>query len=265
MQVVVEEVLFVGVMLNFFILKLSARIVRQKTRIALLSALVGASVSLYQPLFVMHFLVKAILSILTGLLMLSISFKFISWKKFATLSAVFLLATFIFGGATQALKSLVGQFPLFLIALTGGAVYCISVVIHKIIFKRERISQFSYKVCIKDEGKSFSEEGYLDSGNVLYDAVTNKPIILVNFEIFKKLYQQISLAKFVTKKFNLGSIKNGHYIKINAIGRGGNMLVFTVDEVWVEEHCYKNATLGLSLSGFEKSFGRPILVHSEMV
>lgn len=266
MQIVVEEALVVGVTLNFFILKLSAKILGRKGRLFLLSALAGEVVSLFYPLFVISLPLKILLAVLTGVFMLCVSFEFLSVKKFCILSTVFLLATFVFGGACEALESLIGSFPLFIIALVGLVVYFVCVLIYRLVFRQERIKQFVYKVQIKDGGFEIEEEGYLDSGNVLYDKISGQPIILVNFDVFHKIYSSISLSKFLCKQYKLSSIKNGHYIKINSIGKGTSMLVFSVDEVVVGgTKSHKNVMLGLSFSGFEKSFGRKILLHCDMV
>ena len=97
MQVVVEEVMFVGVVMGWLCLKLSAKICHRRVRLSLLSALVGEVVSLFYPLFQMHFLVRCLLGVLVGFLMLCISFDFVSFKSFAVLGGVFLLVTFVFG------------------------------------------------------------------------------------------------------------------------------------------------------------------------
>ncbi len=264
-QVVVEEAMFVGVVMGWLILKLTAKVCHRRGRLLLLSALVGEVVSLFMPLFKMHFMVRCLLGVLTGFLMLCLSFEFVSFKNFTLLFGVFILATFVFGGACEALKSFVGTFPLFVVAVVGVVVYLVVLFIVRASGRRGRREGFVYKVKIKDGGKLIEEEGYLDSGNVLYDCISGQPITLITFKIFSRLYG-VSLAKFLAKEVDLCSIKNGHYIKINSVGRGGKMLVFSVDEVEVGGgRVFENAMLGLSFSGFEKSFGRQVLLHCDMV
>lgn len=265
MKVVVEEALFVGVVLNFLILKISARVLRRKGKVMLFSALIGEIISLFAPLFHMHFMLRILLTILSAILMLSMSFDFLSVKSFALLFGVFLTATFVFGGACEFVQGYVGSFPLFVVAGIGVCVYGFCILINHGVFRRESIKKFVYKVKIKDKHNIVEEEGYLDSGNVLYDGISGQPIILVTFDVFHKIYKQITLPNFVMKRYDLSSIKNGHYIKINSVGKSANMLVFSVDEVMVGgDKCFKNAMLGLSFSGFEKSFGKNILLHCDM-
>ena len=116
-----------------------------------------------------------------------------------------------------------------------------------------------------DGDKVIKEEGYLDSGNVLYDTITKKPIVLVTYDVFHKFYEDVSLMSLITKDVSSCSIKNGHYIKINSVGKGTIILIFTVDQLKVEgdERMYKNVALGVSFSGFEKSFGKNVLLHCD--
>ena len=43
------------------------------------------------------------------------------------------------------------------------------------------------------------------------------------------------------------------------------MLIFTVDQIQIsgDEREFKNVSLGLSFSGFEKSFGKNVLLHCD--
>ena len=53
---------------------------------------------------------------------------------------------------------------------------------------------------------------------------------------------------------------------ISSVGGKGKILVFSVDEVKVgEDKVFKDVMLGLSFSGFEKSFGKNVLLNYEMI
>ena len=110
------------------------------------------------------------------------------------------------------------------------------------------------------------EEGYLDSGNVLYDTITKKPIILVTFDVFNKLYQNINYINALTKNFDKSIIKDGHFIKINGVGSGTSILVFTIDEMLINnDKSFKDVAVGLSFSSFDKSFGKKILLNNVLI
>ena len=119
---------------------------------------------------------------------------------------------------------------------------------------------------LKDGDKIVYEEGYLDSGNVLYDSITKKPIILITFDVFNKLYQNINYINALTKNFDKSKVKDGHFIKINSITSGTSILVFTVDEIVLNsEKSFKDVAVGLSFSEFDKSFGKKILLNSALI
>lgn len=266
MEIIVEISLFINLFLNSFILKLTGFFLRERTRLWFVSAIFGTLISLISPLFSLPFYSKILLQISVSFIMICISFNYKSFKRFALICAVFVLTTFIFGGGCYALQNIVGQFPLFVVVIFSTFIYFVAKVVIHIQHKANIIKNFTYKVVLKDGKTEVTEEGFLDSGNMLYDTITKKPIILITFDVFHKLYNNISYLSAFTKKFNESSIKNGHYIKINSVGSGTSILVFTVDEISIGENkSFKNVMLGLSFSGFEKSFGKNILLHSELV
>ena len=267
MEIIIEISLCTNLFINSFILKLTGYFIRQNPKLWLLSSFLGAVISIITPLFFLSVLSKIILQICVAFLMISISFNFKnSFKNFLFIFTVFLLTTFIFGGGCYALQNIIGQIPLFVIAIFCSFVYFLIKVIFRIQNKKNIVSNFTYKVRLVDGKKEIVEEGFLDSGNMLYDTITKQPVILITYKVFHKLYDNISLMSILTKTLNESSIKNGHYIKINGIGQGTSILVFTIDKLYVgENHFFKNVMLGLSFSGFEKSFGKEILLHSELI
>ena len=113
------------------------------------------------------------------------------------------------------------------------------------------------------------EEGFLDSGNLLYDPITKKPVILISYDVFSKLYDNVNYLNAFMKKIDLKNFKNGHYIKLNTVASGTQILVFSVNNVLLEgqgvNKKYEDIMLGLSFSGFEKAFGKKILLHGSLI
>lgn len=266
MRVVIEEMLFVDVSLTFLILKMTSIILRERNKNALISSLIGGEIALLFPRFFVGRIVQVIVLVLVSSMLIFLSFDFSSLKDLSRIWGVFVISTFVFGGSALYLQNLIGDYPLFIVAVVGMATYCGCLIVIKSVQRKNRIKNFCYKVKLVDNGIEVEEDGFLDSGNMLYDNITKKPVILVSFDVFHKLYSQINYSSILTKTIDKSSIKNGHYIKINSIGGGGNILVFSVDKVIVgENRIFKNVMVGLSLSGFEKSFGRGVLLHSELV
>ena len=266
MQNFLEITLFIEVFLNYLIIKVTGLFLREKPQYAFLSALLVGEISLLFPQIFIGIIGKIILICINSLFIVMITFKCFSVKDFARVWSVFMLTTFVFGGAMLAIQNIAGQFPTFLVLAFATVIYIISYCVIKSVQKKNRIKNFYYKVKLKDNGQEFEEEGFLDSGNMLYDNITKKPVMLISFDVFHKLYKHIPIVSVITKTIDKSSIKNGHYIKINSIGSKTSILIFSVDEVIIgEDKKFKDVMVGLSLSGFEKSFDRGVLLHSELV
>lgn len=266
MKIILELTLLVEIFLNFLIIKITSLVLRERAQNCIFSSIIGGELTLLYPMFFNGLASKIILIILSANLLVFVSFKFKSFKDFLRIYGVFILTTFVFGGGMLAIQNIIGKYPVYLILCFGLVLYICIYCVMRAVQKKNRIKSFCYHVKVRDNGKEFEEDGFLDSGNMLYDNITKKPVVLINFDVFHKLYSNISFSSIITKTLDKSSIKNGHYIKINSIGSKTNILVFTVDELIVgDDKNYKDAMVGLSLSGFERSFGRNMLLHSELI
>ena len=132
------------------------------------------------------------------------------------------------------------------------------------------IKNFQYAVRLHFNGNTIDEKGYFDSGNILYDTVTSKPIILITPTIFERITGQ-NYFEFVLKNENpSGILKNCHYIPASTSLSQGKMLVFELDKLQImnkdnEIKDYENIFVGLSFADFEKSFNSGLLLHSSLI
>lgn len=266
MKIIVEETLLISLILNSFIIKLTALFLKERARLWLLSSLILSAISIILPAFQINAILKIFVIVLACNVLVCISFKFSSFKRYCLLLCAIMVNTFIFGGGCYAVQSVVGTFPLFCIAIISAFLYFITKILINYQQKLDKIKRFTYNVMLKDGDKVIYEEGYLDSGNVLYDTVTKKPIILVTYEVFNKIYQNINYINALTKNIDKSTVKDGHYIKINGVGSGTSILVFTIDEMLINnEKSYKDVAVGLSFSSFDKSFGKKILLNNGLI
>lgn len=265
MEIFVEQTLLINFFQNALILKLTSFFVKEKARFWFLISLFAGAVALVVPLFALASYAKILLQIFLAVLIVCLSFKFHSPAKFFYILVTFFIFTFILGGACFALEEAVGSYPLFIVCLVSLAIFFL---VKFVIFyhnRMQRIKSFTYSVKIKANGKEVEENGYLDSGNVLLDSVTKSPIILVNYKVFKQLYDDVSLVSLLSKS-KQDKINCAHYVKINSVGSGSKILAFVVDEIVLnDEQIIKNPTLALSFSGFEKSFKANVLLNSQIV
>lgn len=266
MKIVIEYTLFVCTLLNYLSLKVASFVLKKKAKFCFLISFLASMISLICPLFSITGVLKILLYIFILTLVCLFSFGYKKFSMFVRDLAVVVFSTFCFGGACEGVENLIGRLPLLLVGVIGVACFFGIKIIIKSIDKANKIKTFTYRLKIIDGKKEVEEEGYLDSGNILLDGITKKPIILINFDVFHKLYDNISYISALTKTYDHKLIKNGHHQKINSIGGGGSILVFSVDEIQVgEDKSFKDVMLGLSFSGFEKSFGKKVLLNCGLI
>jgi len=267
MKILIELSLCINILINFFIIKCTSKCIDKKARFSFLSALIGAIVALIIPIFNVGIVANLMIQILLSLSMCLLSFEIKPFKKFLITYAIFFGFTFLFGGACYGVSNIFGQISLVCILGIVSIVYFISVFVLSYQNKIKRLKQFSFKVALFSGDKVIEEEGFLDSGNVLYDPVTKKPIILITYDIFCKLKPEINYMTAYCKKVDPKTLTNGHYVKINTVASGTSILVFTADKVEIFEgekkKDFQNVSVGLSFSGFDKALGRKILLHRE--
>ncbi len=269
MEIIIELSFAINFIINAFIIRLTGLFLKEKARLWWLSSTIGAVIAIILPLFHLMPIFTVLIEILLASLLVSISFSFKKFKKFLIIYASFIGITFIFGGGCFAFKEAFGQISLFCVLLVASVIDIIATLVLKWRNKTRVIETFSYSVKIRLGEKEVEEEGYLDSGNMLYDPITKKPIILITYEVFSKFYKDINYLSAFLKNVDVNKIHNGHYIKINSIASGTNILVFTADKIEVKKEeflkSYENVAIGLSFSGFEKGCGRQVLLHSELI
>lgn len=267
MKILIELSLIINILVNFFILKCTSASLKIKCKFAFLSSMLGAIIALIVPMFNISVVVNLIIQVLLSSAMCLICFEIKPFKKFLVTYAIFFGYTFMFGGACYAVSNVFGQIPLVAVLCVAGVGYIISQLVIKYQNKIRRLRQFSFKVVLHVGEKIIEEEGFLDSGNVLYDPITNKPIILITYDVFSQLYSDINYVTAYCKQVDTKKIGNAHYVKINTVASGTSILVFTAKQLEIfegeQKRNFENVSVGLSFSGFDKALGKKILLHRE--
>lgn len=265
MEILIEQTLLINCFQNVLILNLTSIFTKQKAKLPLLVSFFAGTFALITPLFNLKGLLNILFQFSVCMAIVSISFNFKSFKKFLYIFFSFYMFTFLLGGACFAFEQAVGQFPLFIVSIVSLILYFI---VKFVIFYHNRllrIKSFTFKVTIKANGQEIDEIGYLDSGNILIDNITKSPIVLINYDVFNKIYKNISLVSVIAKQIDK-NVNCGHYLQVNSIGSGKKILVFVGEELILNnEQVFKNPVFGLSFSGFEKSFNANILLNSQML
>lgn len=266
MKIIIELTLLVSFSCCIFVLSIVGKIVKAQPRLSFFGGLLGGIISLIYPLFNVTGVGLFVLFLSLTSCVNLLCFKFTTFKSYLEREILICLLTFLLGGSCFAIENFFGKVSLFGVVGISLVTYIIAKWVIKFRQRQDIIANFTYSVVLKDRGEELFLEGFLDSGNMLYDTITKKPIMLVDFEVFHKLYSNISYINILTKTFDEKRLTNGHYIKVNSLSAGASMLVFSIEEATIgDRRRVKEPMLGLSLSGFEKSFGKSVLLHGELV
>ncbi len=281
MEIVVEYALIDNLVINFLIIKISALLLKNNvgfSRIALASVF-GAFFSLLSPILSLPLWLSISYKIILGIVMVRIGLKPLGIKKNILYFIIFILTTammagacfgiiFLFSGSIQGSGVLMfgGEIPVGVIA---SIVACVALLVAKLInyFSRKKLfDSFIFKAEIENKGKRVNFEAYLDTGNRLYDPQTNAPVMIIEYSIFRKIFD-IPIDKILTQNAN-SFIDNSHYIDFGTIGMSGKILVTNVEKVTLitkeKKVNLQNVTVGLSLSKFKKSFDCEALFGPEI-
>ena len=283
MEIIIEYVLIDNLVINFLILYITAfalKLTFKKWRF-FLADIFGTMLAIVFPLLNLHFALLLLLKILTGVLMVLIAFKVEKFKHFFVLFFSFILSTALFGGITFLIYYFIFgslnlemclsnsyNFPLGIIWLGLSLFVLFNKKIISLIIAKQKSRKFLYKIEFQTKSKKIRATAYLDSGHKLFDPTDNLPVIIINYNLFCKLYKipiENILLKNVSKE-----LKNAHYIKISTLNSGSNeMLIFEVDEIRLQNECgkylKKKANLGLSLTNFSKSFNCDVLISPDVL
>ena len=193
MVVYVEYVLIDNFLIDYLLLKGTFSITNTKTtktRLFICSGL-GCVFALLYPLICKNNLIQLVVKLLFGLVLVRFGIKDFCTRKLYVCSLVFLCYTFLVGGAIFGVGYLTGidfttEFSIALLTMPVFVVYkCCSMVIRYAYRKRHIVTR-TYKVKVLFNRKSILADGFLDTGNLLYDG--DNPVILCTKSFAEKFF-----------------------------------------------------------------------------
>lgn len=265
MEIVVEYVLLENLLINLIILKTTALLTKEKGRLFILSAFLGACVTVVLPILHLNtwggFLVQAGLTIFY----LCISFKFKTIKKFSRLYLSYFVTTFLYGGVCFYFESLFGiKSMLLLLGVVVGFYFVVKFLFLR-FSRKTHIENFCFEVEIVESGQKTQWKAFLDSGNLLFDPLTEKPVSLINYRVFSTIFKDIELEDILKRSEKLKRLRFAHYISFNTLNCNDKILVFQVDKLCIDGKKFlEKPTLGLSLKNFNEAFGSDIILHNNL-
>ena len=197
----VDILVILNTLVNYFILLAIRKITHSYTkrwRIAL-GAFVGGLSSLL--LFLEHLnIIMTLLKILSGVLMIAVTFEIKPIKQFVKKLFFLFAITFLFGGVTYAIYIF---FDKDILIYSNGIIYfdvdmtflvicsVISYFVITLITKytdKKSSKNKEYYITIENNGKGVSCTGLMDTGNNLREPFSDYPVIIVDKSIFNQLY-----------------------------------------------------------------------------
>lgn len=281
MEIVIEYVLIDNVVINFLILWLSALVLRIDGRRHwfFVSALFGAGISLVSPLLSLPIWLSIVFKLLLGFVIARIGLGAKGFKKNLLFFSIFLIMTAVVGGACFGIVFLFGgtfdsgfltvynmEIPVGVVLLLASLV-CFGVGrIIKILGRKKLVGDFIFQGEILNNGKNAKFDVFLDSGNTLFDPIFNKPVLIVEFSVFSKVFD-VPFEKVIARKISETEIENSHYIDYGTAAGKGKMLVCEVENFSIAYEGktteFKNVAVGLSFAKFQKCYDCRALMGAE--
>ncbi len=256
-------VFILNFLINLIVTKTTSFLVKEKGRFFLLSAVFAAELSVYKLVVPLDKVGQIICQVGLVVVFSCICFEFVTFKKFLQIFASYFVSFLLYGGLGLVLGIYlqIESVVLIFVAATG---LCFSVgIILKHSRRRKMVGDFCFQTKLKTATKSLECKAFLDTGNFLFDPLTNKPVSLVNFKVLTSLFKEISLEDVLLRSEKLKSLKNAHYIPFKTLNGKDRILVFEVDEIFLNGKTVKDVMLGLCLNNFNSSFGSDIILHND--
>ncbi len=201
MEVYIEYVILDNLIMDYLLLKETAILLKVKfKRIRLLfGAIIGVVGAVVFPLLKIGVQYLFLLKILLGALICFVSVNHIKFSAYLKYFNVFLLMTFLIGGAVLGAFYLIGidiksygsyGIPVGVTVLFGyllviGVKKAVKSTINGLI-----TDKFRYKCVLKSGSVAVKATGYFDSGNLLIDPKTGLPVALCKKHVIEKMIKR---------------------------------------------------------------------------
>ncbi len=253
METVYVDILVVtNFIADYFLLLLTAAL--SSNEVKRWRLFLGAGVAAISSLLIfapeMSLAVEIFVKLAVSLVIVLVAFGFVNIRRYIKAVLVFYAANAVLAGGAMLVWSIFSPrglivrngavfyniSPIVLI-VTCAAVYLISLVISKMIVRRQSRGK-EYSVALEFEGKKAQVRGIVDSGNMLRDAISGSPVIVCDFDKVSCLLDSELCEIMQKQNFELGfysAITNSRYknrfrvIPFESVGGSGVMAALVMD------------------------------------
>ena len=265
MEIYIEDVLLQNFLVTYLVIFIVFLFLNEQRLLVwhFLASFLGAGFAMLYPIIHLSPAIMLVLKMLVGYIITLVCYRTKSQKKQMFFYVMFMFVTAIYGGITLFVQfSIYGNFAgdkklpsIISIIIVLITTYFLKQVKDR-LYQKKQMSNFVFKVIIKNDGTIVKTLAYLDTGNVLCDPSTNLPISLVNFKLFSCLNKKFQVQDLLKK--NLDNLKDGKYINVKTITGEDSVICFKVDSLEIidnqNRYVIQNPSFALSkvkMSGFD--------------
>jgi stage II sporulation protein GA (sporulation sigma-E factor processing peptidase) len=287
MEVYIEYVLLDNLVIDAIISVLTLKALRlsvNKYRIAVAVAF-GTAAAFLLPLIHIHAAFLFFIRMAVGAAMAFLIYNHKSFKRYFICFLIFMLITFVFGGACLGVLFLIGAditnaatlnyqsgVPIGLIALTLAVTMFFLRQICLYLNKSKDISGYIRQAELFINGSSVKFDAFIDTGNQLYDSQSGLPVIIVESAILMRLLKNTltNVLSFNAKDKPESVLKNGRYIEYSTLnGKNTRLLVFKPDKLVIyfkgQANIIYDVMAGVYNDKFDKAVKYSALLHPAIV
>ena len=296
MEVYLDLLIIENIIMNYIILWVTGHFSREKSNFLklLISSSVGAmySAMIFFPKY--DFVYTLYFKILFSLLLVVIAFQPQKFIELVRVTSIFYVVSFVFGGAAFAIfyftdinaivsngTFYIANFPIKILIISSIISYFIIKYAWGAIQKNFIRDKTFIDICVSYENKSLNLISLIDTGNSLYDPLTNTPVIVVEFESIAQILPEELVEIFHSSSENDLSIISSvvsssklmsrfRLIPFSSLGKENGMLIgFKPDYIIVYEGKntirIENIIIGIYNKKFSKTNKYNALMHPELM
>ena len=278
MPIYIEDLIIDNLVINFTILFVCKKILKCEDRNAflVLGSVLGTISTLIYCFFEIEGLILLLFKFFVSLLTVLVSFNYKNFKKFLLRYFCFIFVTALMGGVCFFISFTFGKTIIndgivsYELGIPMGVIIFIILIISYVIINfiktikhNNEKTELIYEAKIKNKDKEIKLKAYLDTGNTLTDTQTGKPVLILTYKNFCKLFN-VSLEKLIQGKLS-DKLNNAHYLEVGSVGKNSKMLVFSVEEIEIKKHSESfkliNPLLALSYQNLEQKLDCGMLLN----
>ena len=283
MTIWIEHAIIDNLVINSMLLYFVFKTTKQKPpkwRI-LASAALGTGAALVMPLLTFQGIAAiAVRLFLAAAMIFIVQHK--SLKRYALCYILFMLYTFMFGGAVYGILFMMNDtvggleyftyqtyVPMGLVVGVVFGMFFLTRLLVKYLNVRHSIGNNLRDIVIHHRGEKYKITSYLDTGNRLTDPDSGQPVVIISLSLFLKMFPDIGPDRIVLNK--LGSeagIEDGRYIPFTTVGNTGKMFTFSPTMLEViqgkSKARHQNVRLGVSMRGFKDAVKYDALLNASL-